>query len=76
MKSFPLMRVWRDKAGATSVEYGLIVAGISATLVLGLTVLGTNSNVASSSSPSPNVSARQLDKLDLVRELSNDRQGE
>lgn len=71
MKSSHLVRFWRDKAGASSIEYGLIAAGIS--VALALTVLVTNRNVACSSSPSPNVSTRQLDKLDLVREPRSDR---
>lgn len=71
MKSSHLMRFWRDTAGASSIEYGLIAAGIS--VALALTVLVTNRNVACNSSPSPNVSMRQLDKLDLVREPRSDR---
>ncbi|WGD56800.1 Flp family type IVb pilin [Bradyrhizobium sp. CB1650] len=70
------MRFWRDQAGANSIEYGLIAAGISVALGLALTVLGPNRNVACSSLPSPNVSTRQLDKLDFLRDPRNDRQGE
>ncbi|NOJ50110.1 Flp family type IVb pilin [Bradyrhizobium sp. WSM 1744] len=73
MKSSPLLRFWRDKAGASSIEYALIAAGISTTLVLALNVLASNRNVDCSSSPSSNVSTRQFDKLNL--EPSNDRQG-
>ncbi|MGY0576206.1 Flp family type IVb pilin [Bradyrhizobium sp. RDM12] len=68
MKSSLLM--WRDKAGATSIEYGLTAAEISATIALALTVLGTSRMQFFS------FSARQLDRLDPVCEFSNDRQGE
>ena len=33
-------RLWRDKAGATAIEYGLIAAGIAIVIIAGLAVLG------------------------------------
>ncbi|WFU14839.1 Flp family type IVb pilin [Bradyrhizobium sp. CB3481] len=71
MKSFPFLRFRLDKSGATSIEYGLIAVVISLPLVVALTGLRTNHNLDCSSSPSPNLSTGQLDKLDFVREPSN-----
>ena len=35
-----LQRFWRDHAGATAIEYGLIAALIALTIIAGLTLLG------------------------------------
>ncbi|WP_407166004.1 Flp family type IVb pilin [Bradyrhizobium sp. ORS 111] len=68
MKSSPLLRLWRDKRGATFIECGLVAAAIAVPLVLALNGLGAGRNVAYSSLPSSNVSTDQLDELNLARE--------
>lgn len=35
-----IQRFWRDRAGATAIEYGLIAALIALTIIAGLTLLG------------------------------------
>jgi pilus assembly protein Flp/PilA len=40
-----LARLWRDEAGATAVEYGLIVAFIFLAIVGGLSAFATNENI-------------------------------
>ena len=35
---------WVDAAGATAVEYGIIIALIAGAIILALTALGTNLN--------------------------------
>ena len=37
-------RFWRDKSGATAIEYGLIAAGISIAIIVAVNGLGTNLN--------------------------------
>ena len=39
-----LSQLWRDEAGATAVEYGLIVAFIFLAIVGGLSAFATNEN--------------------------------
>jgi pilus assembly protein Flp/PilA len=40
-----LSRLWRDEAGATAVEYGLIVAFIFLAIVGGLSAFASNENI-------------------------------
>jgi pilus assembly protein Flp/PilA len=37
-----VLRFWRDQAGATAIEYGLIAAGISLAIIAVVNGLGTN----------------------------------
>jgi pilus assembly protein Flp/PilA len=37
-----VLRFWRDQAGATAIEYGLIAAGISIAIIAAVNGLGTN----------------------------------
>ena len=39
-----LVRFARDDAGATAIEYGLIVAGIAVVIIVGISALGTKVN--------------------------------
>lgn len=68
MKSSSRLRFWRDKRGATFIEYSLIAAAISVPLVLAMNGLHANRGITCSSSPSLNVSTDQLDKLGSTRE--------
>lgn len=36
------LRVWRDEAGATAVEYGVMVALIAIVIIVAVVVLGEN----------------------------------
>ena len=36
------IRLWTDEAGATSIEYALIAAGIAVAIVAAVEALGTN----------------------------------
>jgi pilus assembly protein Flp/PilA len=44
-----LVRFWRDRSGATAIEYGLIGAGISITIVAVVGTIGTQLNTTFSS---------------------------
>jgi len=44
-----LVRFWRDRSGATAIEYGLIAAGISITIVAVVATIGTQLNATYSS---------------------------
>ncbi len=44
-----LVRFWRDRSGATAIEYGLIAAGISITIVAIVGTIGTQLNATYSS---------------------------
>jgi pilus assembly protein Flp/PilA len=37
-----VLRFWKDQAGATAIEYGLIAAGISLAIIAVVNGLGTN----------------------------------
>ncbi len=37
-----LARAWKDKAGATAIEYGLIAALISVSAIVAFQLIGTN----------------------------------
>jgi len=37
-----ISQFWRDEAGATAIEYGLIAAGIAVAIIGVVTTLGTN----------------------------------
>ena len=37
-----VLRFWRDQAGATAIEYGLIAAGISLAIIAVVNGLGSN----------------------------------
>jgi pilus assembly protein Flp/PilA len=39
-----LLQFWRDKFGATAIEYCLIAAGISIVIVVAVNSIGTNLN--------------------------------
>jgi pilus assembly protein Flp/PilA len=39
-----VLKFWRDDAGATAIEYGLIAAGISIVILVAVNGLGTNLN--------------------------------
>ena len=39
-----LTRFFRDESGATAIEYGLIAAGISVTIIAAVTAVGTDLN--------------------------------
>jgi pilus assembly protein Flp/PilA len=39
-----ILRFWRDQAGATAIEYGLIAAGISLAIIAVVNGLGSNLN--------------------------------
>jgi pilus assembly protein Flp/PilA len=39
-----VLKFWRDDAGATAIEYGLIAAGISIVILAAVNGLGTNLN--------------------------------
>jgi pilus assembly protein Flp/PilA len=41
MKNLAL-RFWQDQTGATAIEYGLIAAGISITIIMVVNGIGTN----------------------------------
>ena len=40
----PLLRLFRDESGATAVEYGLIIGGIAAVIVIVVYALGVKVN--------------------------------
>ncbi len=44
-----LVRFWRDRSGATAIEFGLIAAGISITIVAVVATIGTQLNTMYSS---------------------------
>ncbi|MBV1698634.1 MAG: Flp family type IVb pilin [Hyphomicrobiales bacterium] len=37
-----LVRFWKEKSGATAIEYGLIAAGIAAVIIVAVNTLGSN----------------------------------
>ncbi len=39
-----VLQFWRDQAGATAIEYGLIAAGISLAIIAVVNGLGSNLN--------------------------------
>ena len=46
VKAAPMMmrlkKLWREQAGATAIEYGLIAAGIAVVVIGGVTLVGRN----------------------------------
>jgi pilus assembly protein Flp/PilA len=44
-----LVLFWKDRSGATAIEYGLIAAGISVAIIVAVGTLGTNLNTTFSS---------------------------
>ena len=36
------MRIWTEEAGATAIEYGLIIALIAIAIIIALTAIGTD----------------------------------
>ena len=39
-----LKKLWRDQAGATAIEYGLIAAGIAVVVIGGVTLVGRSAS--------------------------------
>ncbi len=37
-----LVRFWKERSGATAIEYGLIAAGIAAVIIVAVNTLGSN----------------------------------
>jgi pilus assembly protein Flp/PilA len=44
-----LVRFWKERSGATAIEYGLIAAGIAAVIIVAVNTLGSNLDTTFSS---------------------------